>query len=196
MVTCLLLGGCEGTCRAPRNGACRFSPSQQRVLRQDGVISARRNRAATRLRPPVVCAKSPGCWPRLAGAGVGLVMTLVRRLDGLRSPRYPPLTRLLDDSRRTGVRPDSVQVIGGQLSMRLPTSSDPARDISPRRPPTPRGIRPPPSHTFNRHPLIELARRSLAPPRAAQTDAAGRARCDLGGQHDRRVRSVVEPAPG
>ncbi len=31
------------------------------------------------------------------------------------------LMRLLDDSRRTGVWPDSVQVIGGQLSMRLPT---------------------------------------------------------------------------
>ena len=29
--------------------------------------------------------------------------------------------RLLDDSRRTGVWPDSVQVIGGKLSMRLPT---------------------------------------------------------------------------
>lgn len=29
--------------------------------------------------------------------------------------------RLLDDSRRTDVRPDSVQVIGGRLSMRLPT---------------------------------------------------------------------------
>ena len=31
------------------------------------------------------------------------------------------ITRLLDDSGRTGVRPDSVQVIGGPLSMRLPT---------------------------------------------------------------------------
>lgn len=31
--------------------------------------------------------------------------------------------RLLDDSVRTDVWPDSVQVIGGQLSMRLPTSS-------------------------------------------------------------------------
>jgi hypothetical protein len=30
-------------------------------------------------------------------------------------------TRLLDDSVRTGVWPDSVQVIGGKLSMRLPT---------------------------------------------------------------------------
>jgi hypothetical protein len=29
--------------------------------------------------------------------------------------------RLLDDSPRAGVWPDSVQVIGGQLSMRLPT---------------------------------------------------------------------------
>jgi len=28
---------------------------------------------------------------------------------------------LLDDSLRAGVWPDSVQVIGGQLSMRLPT---------------------------------------------------------------------------
>jgi len=30
-------------------------------------------------------------------------------------------TRLLDDSPRAGVWRDSVQVIGGQLSMRLPT---------------------------------------------------------------------------
>ena len=30
-------------------------------------------------------------------------------------------SRLLDDSLKTGVWPDSVQVIGGQLSMRLPT---------------------------------------------------------------------------
>ena len=30
-------------------------------------------------------------------------------------------SRLLDDSSRTGVWPDSVQVIGGQLSSRLPT---------------------------------------------------------------------------
>ena len=30
-------------------------------------------------------------------------------------------TRLLDDSVRAGVWPDSVQVIGGKLSMRLPT---------------------------------------------------------------------------
>ena len=30
-------------------------------------------------------------------------------------------TRLLDDSLRAGVWPDSVQVIGGKLSMRLPT---------------------------------------------------------------------------
>ena len=34
---------------------------------------------------------------------------------------HPSDRRLLDDSRRTGVWPDSVQVIGGQLSMRLPT---------------------------------------------------------------------------
>jgi hypothetical protein len=32
-----------------------------------------------------------------------------------------PDKRLLDDSVRTGVWPDSVQVIGGQLSKRLPT---------------------------------------------------------------------------
>ena len=32
-------------------------------------------------------------------------------------------TRLLDDSRRAGVWPDSVQVSGGKLSMRLPTGS-------------------------------------------------------------------------
>ena len=32
-----------------------------------------------------------------------------------------PLSRLLDDSGRTGVRPDSVQVSGGMLSLRLPT---------------------------------------------------------------------------
>ena len=31
------------------------------------------------------------------------------------------LSRLLDDSGRAGVWPDSVQVIGGKLSMRLPT---------------------------------------------------------------------------
>jgi hypothetical protein len=31
--------------------------------------------------------------------------------------------RLLDDSLRAGVWPDSVQVIGGKLSMRLPTRS-------------------------------------------------------------------------
>jgi hypothetical protein len=31
------------------------------------------------------------------------------------------LTRLLGDSVRTGVRPDSVQVLGGTLSLRLPT---------------------------------------------------------------------------
>jgi hypothetical protein len=30
-------------------------------------------------------------------------------------------SRLLDDSGRTGVRPDSVQVSGGMLSLRLPT---------------------------------------------------------------------------
>ena len=30
-------------------------------------------------------------------------------------------SRLLDDSVRTGVWPDSVQVIGGPLSLRLPT---------------------------------------------------------------------------
>jgi hypothetical protein len=30
--------------------------------------------------------------------------------------------RLLDDSLRTGVRPDSVQAFGGMLSLRLPTS--------------------------------------------------------------------------
>jgi hypothetical protein len=33
------------------------------------------------------------------------------------------LRRLLDNSRRAGVWPDSVQVIGGKLSMRLPTRS-------------------------------------------------------------------------
>jgi hypothetical protein len=33
------------------------------------------------------------------------------------------LLRLLDDSVRTGVRPDSVQVSGGMLSLRLPTWS-------------------------------------------------------------------------
>lgn len=33
------------------------------------------------------------------------------------------LRRLLDDSRRAGVWPDSVQVSGGKLSMRLPTCS-------------------------------------------------------------------------
>jgi hypothetical protein len=32
-------------------------------------------------------------------------------------------SRLLDDSSRTGVWPDSVQVLGGKLSMRLPTRS-------------------------------------------------------------------------
>ena len=32
-----------------------------------------------------------------------------------------PLKRLLDDSLRTDVWPDSVQVIGGKLIMRLPT---------------------------------------------------------------------------
>src|SRR5215207_1653701 len=32
-----------------------------------------------------------------------------------------PRRRLLDDSSRAGVWPDSVQVIGGQLSLRLPT---------------------------------------------------------------------------
>jgi len=31
--------------------------------------------------------------------------------------------RLLDDSHRTGVWPDSVQVLGGSLSARLPTRS-------------------------------------------------------------------------
>ena len=31
--------------------------------------------------------------------------------------------RLLDDSLRTGVWPDSVQVSGGKLSLRLPTRS-------------------------------------------------------------------------
>ena len=35
--------------------------------------------------------------------------------------RHDAPTRLLDDSRRTGVWPDSVQVFGGTLSMRLPT---------------------------------------------------------------------------
>ena len=33
-----------------------------------------------------------------------------------------PRWRLLDDFRRTGVWPDSVQVLGGKLSLRLPTS--------------------------------------------------------------------------
>ncbi len=37
------------------------------------------------------------------------------------SPQRPGHSRLLDDSVRTGVWPDSVQVIGGQLSLRLPT---------------------------------------------------------------------------
>jgi hypothetical protein len=37
------------------------------------------------------------------------------------SDPHVPDKRLLDDSVRTGVWPDSVQVIGGQLSMRLPT---------------------------------------------------------------------------
>ncbi len=43
----------------------------------------------------------------------------------LRSPdgylNWLGLRRLLDDSRRIGVWPDSVQVSGGMLSMRLPT---------------------------------------------------------------------------
>ena len=37
--------------------------------------------------------------------------------------RFVSDRRLLDDSRRAGVWPDSVQVIGGRLSMRLPTGS-------------------------------------------------------------------------
>jgi hypothetical protein len=38
-----------------------------------------------------------------------------------RCPNRGALTRLLDGSVRTGVRPDSVQALGGTLSMRLPT---------------------------------------------------------------------------
>jgi hypothetical protein len=36
---------------------------------------------------------------------------------------WRPDSRLLDDSVRAGVWPDSVQVSGGKLSMRLPTCS-------------------------------------------------------------------------
>ena len=35
--------------------------------------------------------------------------------------RLVSATRLLDDSARTGVRPDSVQAFDGMLSLRLPT---------------------------------------------------------------------------
>ena len=45
----------------------------------------------------------------------------VRCADMLDGCSWAPDRRLLDDSNRTGVWPDSVQVIGGQLSMRLPT---------------------------------------------------------------------------
>jgi hypothetical protein len=44
----------------------------------------------------------------------------MRTCRRLASPRQ---SRLLDDSSRTGVWPDSVQVLGGKLSMRLPTRS-------------------------------------------------------------------------
>jgi len=44
-----------------------------------------------------------------------------RRRTSFQALRLWLLTRLLDDSVRTGVWPDSVQVSGGKLSMRLPT---------------------------------------------------------------------------
>ena len=46
-------------------------------------------------------------------------MTHPGPLTTRRLPTEP--SRLLDDSVRTDVRPDSVQVLGGTLSLRLPT---------------------------------------------------------------------------
>ena len=44
------------------------------------------------------------------------------RSSAIAGASVTPLARLLDDSGRTGVRPDSVQVSGGTLSSRLPTA--------------------------------------------------------------------------
>src|SRR6188508_3453317 len=49
------------------------------------------------------------------------VANVADRNDG-RSRICRTRSQLLDDCRRTGVRPDSVQVLGGRLSSRLPTS--------------------------------------------------------------------------
>ena len=43
-------------------------------------------------------------------------------LRAIQTTHDGPTWRLLDDSVRTGVRPDSVQVLDGMLSWRLPTS--------------------------------------------------------------------------
>lgn len=48
-----------------------------------------------------------------------VVLMRSRDVEATRAQRH---SRLLDDSVRSGVWPDSDQVIGGQLSMRLPTA--------------------------------------------------------------------------
>ena len=56
---------------------------------------------------------------------LGLEIVDLRRIGMQPSGSTPESVmhwRLLDDSGRTGVRPDSVQVFGGTLSSRLPTA--------------------------------------------------------------------------
>ena len=53
--------------------------------------------------------------------GIDLLDNAGSKPIDIRVPR--PHRRLLDDSVRAGVWPDSVQVSGGKLSMRLPTDS-------------------------------------------------------------------------
>ena len=67
-------------------------------------------------RYPVLVIDEVGYLPSVAETANLFVQLIVAAAMSDHRP-----TRLLDDSLRTGVWPDSVQVIGGQLSMRLPT---------------------------------------------------------------------------
>jgi hypothetical protein len=67
-----------------------------------------------------------GCR-RFRGGSAGGTFAALERADPVaiapksQGPSQPSHTRLLDDSGRAGVWPDSVQVIGGELFIGLPT---------------------------------------------------------------------------
>jgi hypothetical protein len=111
-----------------RSGSVGQGTTSQSPAPDPRSISVVRARSLTC--PPDTAAGLPGpaacCWCRernLARSASRATIGLRDKLmDGVAGGGVTqPLTRLLDDSVRTGVRPDSVQALGGTLSLRLPT---------------------------------------------------------------------------